>query len=187
MKEAALRRLIILSSLLALGACTHYEEDKKVVVEQAKIDAQTVQGNVTENGMRVADNVRDAVKRTGEKVREWWLTPLPHPQKQAVPNSYCYRVMQDILCYRNQMPGWESKLVAYQGTSAEPPAAAITRPLPQNGSDVSNVPANRAANAKPVFVGMPADIKEPKADAENVTTIDSSHETLPDPALAPQL
>ncbi len=139
--------------------------------------------------MRVADDVRDNIKRTGEHLRSWLITPLPSTEKQPMPTRYCYRVLQDILCYRQQMPGWEGKLVGYQGAVAAPPAPAVMKVMPLRADNPAELPANRAANTKPVFAEMPTDSKETKdsGTAADAVTIDSGHETLPDSALSPQL
>ena len=95
-----LHKFFIIFSLLTLCSCDHFEQDKEEAVTQAKKDTKTVEGNVTKNSMRVADNIRDSIKRTNEHVRDWWITPLPKEVKHAMPTRYCYRVLQDILCYR---------------------------------------------------------------------------------------
>jgi hypothetical protein len=183
----AWKKIALLSSVLCVSACEHFESDKAAAKEQVKQDAKIVEDKVTADAMRVANNVRDGVKRTAERTREWWLTPLPpKPPKHPVPPSYCYRVLQDVLCYRSPMPGWEYKLVGWQGTGAEAPAYAVTRPLPQPSSDTSNLPTNRVANAAPVFVAMPPDDKQDKK-GEELLTIDSTNQPLPDPNASPQL
>lgn len=184
-----LHKIFIISSILLLCSCDHFEEDKQVVVEQVKSDARDVQGNVTKNTMRVADNVRDSIKRTGEHVRDWLITPLPSNAKQPMPTRYCYRVLQDILCYRGQMAGWENKLVGYQGADASPPVPATMKLLPLRTDDTSTLPEKRVANVKPVFASMPEDTKEIKdsTSAPETVTIDGAHEILPDSVTAPQL
>lgn len=188
MKKVGLHKLLALIGMLALCSCDHYEEDKKAVVTQADKDAKTVQGNVSKNAMRVADNVRDSIKRTGEHVRDWWITPLPSTAKQPMPVRYCYRVLQDILCYREQMPGWENKLVAYQGAGAAPPRPATMKLLPLREDNQGNDVEKKIANMKPVFVAPPTSVKDQKNDAsDNPVMVDPMHETLPDSVLSPQL
>lgn len=190
-----MHKILIIFSLLALCSCDHFEQDKEEAVVQAKQDAKTVESNVTKNAMRVANNVRDSIKNTNEHVRDWWITPLTSNAKQPMPTRYCYRVMQDVLCYRQQMAGWENKLVAYQGEGALPPTPATMKLLPLRSDDKNALPENRAASAKPVFTSMPEETKESKDENNNnssgnnteAVTVDSSHETLPDSALAPQL
>ncbi len=185
-----MRKILMIFVLLSVCACDHYEQDQKAVVEQAKIDAKTVQGNVTHNTMRVADTVRDNVKRTGEKIREWWLTPLPSNAKQPMPTRYCYKVLQDILCYRQQMAGWENKLVGYQGANADPATPAKMKPLALRSDDKNALPDKRAENLKPVFVGAATDPKETKDENASKTAdvnIDATHENLPESPLSPQL
>lgn len=181
-----LRNIFIILGMLLLCSCEHFEEDKEAVSVQAEKDARDIKTNVTTNATRVADNVRDSIKNTGEHIRQWWITPLPSKARQPMPPRYCYRALQDILCYRQPMPGWESRIVGYQGTGAKPPKAATMRPYPLRPDDKDALPANRAANLKPVFADIPEDVKDPKK-AEGTITIDTTHEALPDSALAPQL
>ena len=138
----------------------------------------------------MANNVRDSIKRTNDRLRDWWLTPLPKDTKKPISDRYCYKVLQDILCYRQQMAGWENRLVGYQGSTAQPPTTATMEMIPLRADDPSTLPANRAASAQPVFAAIPTDIKESNennSSSNEPITIDPMHEILPDPALAPQL
>ncbi len=184
-----MHRVLIVFSLLLLCSCTHFEQDKEVVKEQAKKDAKQVEANVTKNSMRVADNVRDSIKRTGERMREWWITPLPNPQKHAMPTRYCYRVLQDILCYRDQMPGWENKLVAYQGEGAAPPTPATMKLMPLRADNQNSPVGKKLENLNPVFVSIPPEVKEQKnPDAPaNPVAIEPAYETIQDSVMSPQL
>jgi hypothetical protein len=182
-----LRKFIIIFGLFALCACDHLEQDSKDAQTQAQQDAKTVQSNVGKNVMRVANNVRDSIKMTNEHIRAWWITPLPSTEKQPTPTRYCYRVLQDILCYREQMVGWESKLVAYQGTNATPPTPPTMQALPLRAENATSPSSNKMEKAKPFFVTMPTDAKESKTNSSVPTSADGEHETLPDTPLAPQL
>jgi hypothetical protein len=142
---------------------------------------------------RTVDNVRDNVRYSSRKMKEWWFyDPNKPEQKQMVGLSYCYRALQDVLCYRQPVPGWEYRLVGYQGTGATPPPPSITQPLPKIAMQADNPAASRVASSQPVFKAMPQDAPEEKKDvaegeegAEVQTP--SAQELLPDPALAPQL
>lgn len=182
-----MRKFVIILSLFALCACDHLEQDGKDAQTQAQQDAKTVQGNVSKNVMRVADNVRDRIKRTNEHIRDWWITPLPSTEKQPMPTRYCYRVLQDILCYREQMVGWENRLVGYQGNDATPPTPATMQALPLRAENSTASNVNKITNSKPVFVGIPTEVKEEKTDLSASPSIVKEHETLPDTPLAPQL
>lgn len=185
-----MRKIFIIFSLLALCSCDHFEQDKEVAVVQTKKDAKQVEENVDKSVTRMANNVRDSIKNTNNRLRDWWLTPLPSNAKKPIPTRYCYKVLQDILCYRQQMEGWENKLVGYQGTNAEPPTPATMKLLPLRANNVETLPANRAAKAQPVFTAIPTDLKEANetnSSSNEPVTVDSIHETLPDPALSPQL
>lgn len=134
-----------------------------------------------------ADTFRDNVKKTANKVQEWWFTPLPSTEPLPVRASYCYKAQTDVLCYREPMPGWEHRLVAYQGTGAEAPPAPSMELLPKQTGDTSKLAENRVASTKPVFVEPPPEPKEAPKDAGSPAVEDKSHESLPDPATSPQL
>lgn len=196
-----MRKILVLSFVMFLAACTEQQakEDGDAVKAQVSEDAQYVAGETKANASQVGENIgksaermagamRDTVKRTNRKVRDWWLTPLPEEQEnRAVEASYCYNVLQDILCYRQPISGWEHRLAGYQGTGAEPPAPAMMKPLPMlHAADPVKATANRIANTKPVFVALPPEEKKTETGEEPLA-VDPANENLPDPALAPQL
>ena len=116
-----------------------------------------------------------------------WMRPEPPPKPpKAIADSYCYRTYQDILCYRSPMPGWEYRIVGYQGTYAKAPPPAMIEPLPVESSS-ARAPADRAAAAEPVFASMPKPLKEEKKPDTSSATPDPKHETLPNALSAPQL
>lgn len=184
-----MRKILIVFSLLFLTSCDHIEEDSKVAEKQIKEDVNNVGDNIAKNTSRVADNVRDGIKRTNNKIRDWWITPLPTAKKHAVPTRYCYRVLQDILCYRDQRVGWENKLVGYQGDNAEPPTPPTMKVMALRPDNPDAHPAVRAEKAKPVFASIPQDDKDKKekSDTNELITIDASQETISDSPLSPQL
>lgn len=162
-------------------------EDYTVIKQEVETDTLMARDNVAGRANRIANNMRDGIKRTAHKLREWWLVPLPEEAGPTpVPHSYCYKALQDVMCYRSPMPGWEHRLVGYQGTGAPPPPLATTRALPQRNVDSAKQAENRVASAKPVFVNLPPEEKKTESTSEPVA-VDSTHENLPDPTLAPQL
>jgi hypothetical protein len=199
-------KFVLVLPLLVLAACETNKQDSTAVKAQAKQDVKTVEGNAERQSMRVANNMRDSIKRTSMKIREWALTPLPEEIPTAVPSSYCYKVLQDIVCYRQPIAGWEYRLVGYQGTGAKAPAAAQTEPLPsrktekvaslsptttstlesaQANAPETNDGARRAAHARPVFGNIP---EEKKVDEPNsVESLGEGNEPLPNPTQSPQL
>jgi hypothetical protein len=81
--------------------------------------------NLNETGHYFVDDFGKSIDR----VREYVSVPdKPLPKAPPVKPSYCYRVMQDIICYDNPKPGAESRLVAYQGPGANPPVPSVTPP-----------------------------------------------------------
>lgn len=184
-----MRYVLLTAMALALTSCSHFQEDNATVNQRLEEDSRSVGNNIREKSIRMADNVRDNVKKSGDKLREWWITP-PAAEKPSRPikASYCYHVLQDITCYRAPVPGWEARLAGYQGTGAEPPEPAMMEPPPLE-AEARKLPANRLATAAPVFEKPPAplDTKKDEIDLQNPGSVDASHESLPNPALAPQL
>lgn len=160
---------LIIVSLLAVSACA------------AKDTAQYL-----------LDTGKDNIKLTYQQSKKWLETPVNgQGAPQPVASSYCYHTLQDIVCYRQPMPGWEARLVAYQGTNAAPPAPAVMQLMPKPVKDARLKPENRIANTKPVFDKIP---EAPKDDAitidgaiSPVPVMNPALEQLPDPALSPQL
>jgi hypothetical protein len=182
--------LLLSSALLLLSACETNQQDKEAIKEQAKADAKVLQGRAEQSATRVANQVRDQVKKTSMLARKWWLTPLDNPPPTPVPPSYCYQVMQDIVCYRDAMPGMSHKLVGYQGDNTQPPPVAQTKALPAlriPKQTIGAAGAARVANAKPVFVKIPTPVKEDKSQKQPGTAPELGSEPLPDPTHSPQL
>jgi hypothetical protein len=186
-----MKKLIALCAALFITACETNQQDKEVIKAQVNADAQLAQDNAERHSMRVLNNVRDQTKKTAMKMREWWLTPLPVEYPKPVPPSYCYKVWQDIVCYRDPMPGRTHELVAYQGNTVDavPPPLAQTEPLPYSRVQkqiAATTGAERITKAKPVFDAIPT-LPEPDKDAPLDATAQVGSEPLPDPALSPQL
>jgi hypothetical protein len=162
-----------------------------VAQNQANEIKQDADTNMTQQASAMAVDFKNDAYKGAQETKDWLLTPPENKPMKAVPYSYCYTVYQDIMCYRQPMPGWEDRIVAYQGTGAPPPPVSITKPLPHVLTADEKQEA-RVATATPVFAKMP---NESKDDSAGVSTakanvpaqVDSAHETLPDPALAPQL
>ena len=146
---------------------------------------------VQTNSERVATDIKDSIYTRADRIEKWVLTPPASDEKKGVPASYCYQSYQDILCYRQPMPGAEARLVGYQGTDAPAPQVAVMKGLPRRAEGVNMEPEVRAKNAKPLAykntdAAKPAE--EPVAEGEIKTiTIDAAHESLSDPTMAPQL
>lgn len=140
---------------------------------------------------RAAGHTRDGIRNTGKHLKDWWFHDAKAKgEAKAIPSSYCYRTQGDVLCYRAPMPGWEHRLVGYQGTYAKAPPPVLMQPLPGQTVNPSMLPGNRVANAKPVFVELPPEAKEeaPKDPAALLETDPQNvQETIQDPSISPQL
>lgn len=138
----------------------------------------------------VSEDFKTNVYQASDGIKRWWHTPPYTPGKQSVATSYCYRAYQDVMCYRQPMPGWEHRLVGYQGTDANEPPAPMMQPLAEHYPGVVTT-AQRAASAEPVFIGLPPEIK---ADASQTVGPASmkpllpteTQEALPNPSTARQ-
>ena len=141
-----------------------------------------------ETGLFVADNVKDSIYSTVYTVQDWAMTP-PKGKGEPLPvaNSYCYRAQTDVLCYRQPMPGWEGRLVAYQGTDALAPPPPVMVLLPKSAKGKALSAENRVAAAKPVFKERPKDPVEAPKDPNAPEMPSSLNEQLPDPSQSPQL
>jgi hypothetical protein len=126
---------VCMSAVLLLAACTTADE--------------------------VVDTIEAAQERTKiktlltqEKLKKMFTFNPKQPVRE-VPHSYCYQVMQDIMCYNQQIPGAEYRLVGWQGTGDAP--TPVIRPLTQTEkATLSRTPVAGGARLKPlepIFVG----------------------------------
>ena len=183
-----MRKFLIITVLL-LSGCSHLRSDSSAVSDQAKSDAGQVATNASGGIVAVATQLRDNIKVTGEQFRSWLITPPPgKAPDHAIATSYCYHSLTDVLCYRQPIPGWENRLIAYQGTNATPPPLAQTEPLQKHAVDASILTENKVASAKPVFKELPPAPKEEDASPDGQPPlVDPTHEQLPNPGHSPQL
>ena len=198
-KGGNVRKLLIISGILALTGCTHLKEDTSSVVAAgvgAEADAVQVLDNEQKNAKTGLDLMKENAMKTGEYMRKWFIMPKPDAPRddRVIASSYCYRVLQDIVCYRQPMPGWEHRLVAYQGTHAKEPPLAMMEPLPKRAEDVAAAASppqkaeSKVANVKPVFKDLPKEQKPAEEEQPDLGPVpETVHEQLPNPALAPQL
>lgn len=180
-------RHIVIAGILLLSACASETHPGPMTQEEYFEGAKVAEEKVAAVGQGFADTFRDNFHKTGRQIKQWWFTRPEKQDKQSVPPSYCYHVHQDVLCYRQPMPGSEHRLIGYQGTYAAPPPPSVMRLLPTGGADKSQLPANRVATSKPVFGEIPSDLQEERKEHQEEAEPEAAHEILPDPALAPQL
>lgn len=155
-------------------------------VERGADDAQELAVTARD---RVGNFVKKDVYEATGKFYDWVLTPPPKKLPNPVPSSYCYRSFQDVLCYRQPMPGWEHRLVGYQGTGAAPPKPTITKLLPTRAAEPKPDPVARVEAMAPVFKEPP---KQEKSDelssTDDLTDLqDPSKQAIPTPITSPHL
>jgi hypothetical protein len=136
----------------------------------------------------MADKAKNDVYHTQKAVKEWAMTPPPEPGALLpTASTYCYHAQTDVLCYRQPMPGWENRLIAYQGTNAVPPPPAVMQLLPKARTQAAQTPENRVAESKPVFNELPKQNADETKDPNAPAMPNSLNEQLPDPSQSPQL
>lgn len=179
----------IISLLVLVAGCDTNQQDTDAAKAQLKADSKTVEANAERHTMRVANNVRDQTKKTAAKLREWWLEPLPELATPVVPPSYCYKVMQDIICYRQPMPGMAHQLVGVQGENTAKPVTQMTALPKVKNSAITQAgkPEERIKTAKPVFVSIPTQAKADTTGSAADEAAMLGNEPLPNPMLSPQL
>lgn len=103
MKTRHIPLLALGVSALALSACTSLREGSEDALKRTS----------------------DSVHETAERVKEL-LEYHPKPTaRKPVDERYCYRVMQDIMCYREPQMAADDRLVAYQGNAPESVQAKV--------------------------------------------------------------
>ena len=188
MKHPVFISLAVLS--LSLSACS--PEGKQAADANLKA-AENTAGAVAANNLHTANKyatlAKDNLYKTSYQIQKWVATPPEAPKPpRAIEQTYCYKSFHDILCYRAPLPGAEHRLIAYQGTGAEPPPQAVTELLPTQTMDANQLPQNRVANARPVFIGLPPPIKDDKTPvALGEIPPEAIPVQQPNPALVPQL
>lgn len=186
-----LSRYVALSLvLLGVSACSPQgKAELKANMQAANANIKQALDNAGAVANKFADQARENAYETSYQVQEWAMKKPEVKPPGVIAQRYCYHSLQDILCYRAPMPGAEQRLVAYQGTFAEPPPPAVTQLLPTHPFDSSQLPENRIANATPVFIGLPPDIQEEGPQSPPVIDLNPANipAERPNPELAPQL
>ncbi len=150
---------LLTAALLSLGACTSVDE-AMATLEKAQADSKI-----------------DTIK-TQKKLKEMFTYNPKDKTPREVPHVYCYQVMQDILCYNQQIPGAEDRLVNWQGTGTPTVALRPTTPAekvqlsnqtryiltppgarPSPGSSATGKPLKPL---EPIFVGKMPEVKTEK-------------------------
>lgn len=123
--------------------------------------------DIVEGGQDLSYTVRENVVGTAHDVRNVFrYQRKPDPSIAAVPYIFCYKVMQDVICYDEPQPGREAQLVGWQGRPA--PEYVITDRTPVSSTPVTlSKPSTPARNSggkleplTPVFVDAPTPVKE---------------------------
>ncbi len=102
---------------------------------------------------RAGYNIRKEVVKTSNRVSDYFRVEekKPEPKRQVMAPRYCYKVLTDVVCYRNPQPGAENRLVGYYEPPAQdasvlaasdsfvvPPAQQVyVKPLPVAGGGTS--------------------------------------------------
>lgn len=74
---------------------------------------------IADSTYRLNENMQESSIRLQNKFAELLTYHPPSKEKKPVKPTYCYQVMQDILCYAKPRRGAGQRLVAYQGPAEE--------------------------------------------------------------------
>ncbi len=142
-------RIAIAVSFLALSACTQMQD----------------------TGQRMGADAVDSAQDLSDKLKAIFAYEPREKGEKPVSERYCYRVMQDIMCYADAIPGAEARLVGYQGNVEVRTPRVKPRPaLPP--VDVPNNPAGPTGADQAAMPGDAVVINEPSTMAAEVEKVD---------------
>jgi len=117
-----------------------------------------------ESGKRISNTAKKEYSDTYYKIKDM-LTPEPpkNLKEKPAPSRYCYRVMQDIMCYRDPQPGAEMRLVGYQEpyqesgprTASDGPGMSVEAAYTPAPPIATISPGMQTASAMPPAPSMP--------------------------------
>lgn len=127
------------------------------------------------------DAVEDNAAATWTKARNISGFPQrqPKPKPPVTQARYCYKALEDILCYGEPLPGAADRLVAYQGSAGQTGYVLVERKHHKNKEDSSgeiqlipevpntSAPLAPAAEPQPA-TGNPKKLKEIFFDPEEL-------------------
>lgn len=115
--------------------------------------------SLQEGTKEAVQGVKENVDLFTQNMKEAFTYHVPDKTPKPIPPSYCYHVLQDIMCYHRPIAGAEGRLVGYQGTVEEPEAAkqaaaAVAAPdTPHQAEAAPVAPVDATSSDKP---GSPA-------------------------------
>lgn len=122
---------------------------------------------IRDQSLQLQRDVAHEAQLTQAKLIDYTTLHEKNTTLKPIPPSYCYRVLQDIVCYSEPLPGAESRLVAAQGTqNSIAPSAGVggnvhiwEEPSPASGHQETI--ARRESELKsirPVYVPNPSNV-----------------------------
>lgn len=101
-------------------------------------------------------SVEREAQLAGKKVSDYMeIKPLPSaepPPVKAVPPIYCYRVLQDVVCYNQPLAGAESRLVGKQGEGAVRLSPPVSQAAPQGADSLRPTQEIKLEDLRPVLL-----------------------------------
>ena len=136
----------------------------------------TACADARDNTVKAESAVHSHYVATGQRVREWFrIPPKENPQPTPPNNSYCYKALQDVVCYNSPLYGQEGRMTGFQESTgvtssvvpmdggSQPVSENVDRnylvapsqpvavaPMPPLGASVNVGTAPQAANSAPV-------------------------------------
>ncbi len=131
---------------------------------------------------KVQDSTNTALNDVEKETASTWTKarnildlnkPVVAKKAPSVPPRYCYRSMQDVICYNKPLVGQEERLLAYQdknsvGYVIDPPKEPVAKkevekPVGESKKAVPDVTAEKA----PAPAATPAATEKPKDSSNN--------------------
>ncbi len=144
----------------------------------------TACADARDNGIKAESAVHSTYVQTGQRVRDWFrIPPRENPQPTPPNNAYCYKALQDVVCYNAPVYGQEGRMTGFQEssgvTSSIAPMDGGSEPVMQGPVDQNYlVPPGQAVSVAPMPPMMSAPVSvgaapQGKPDTEEVVLPDT--------------
>ncbi|HEU5048313.1 MAG TPA: hypothetical protein VFT64_10790 [Rickettsiales bacterium] len=130
------------------------------------------------------DAVEDNTAATWNKARSIAGFPerQPKPKTSNAQARYCYRALEDIICYGKPIPGQEDRLIAYQGSHGQTGYILPEHHTDENGIELPVLESSKVA-VPPAVAGTEA---APAANRPKLKEIFYNPDELQPRELVPQ-
>lgn len=104
---------------------------------------------------KASRDVEREAQQAGKKISDYiQIKPMQEapPSLKPVPPIYCYRVMQDVVCYNQPVAGSERRLVGKQGMDDITLSPPVNADMGSSGTSLRSKQGVKLEDVKPVYV-----------------------------------